>query len=531
LGEVLDVRLSKSKTERVVEEETSAEDLAGYLGIQGCRVPEGYTQIESYPLKAPFSYAWIFQSETEMSYLYVVDELSMTKEEKETYKRLRNILEYELKAPDSDETLSQSFHRQLPEIIENHNKAFEATSEVGMRKILHGLEKDIIGYGKIDALMYDPFVEDISCGGVNKPIYLWHRKYESIRTNLIFQVEQELDDFITRIVHREGKHVSIAHPIVDLTLPGKHRLAVSFGKETTPAGTSFTIRKFREDPFTIIDLIVNETIDETIAAYLWLLMENKMSTMIVGPTGAGKTTALNAIACLARPEFKIISVEEVAEINLPQENWISTIARPGYGAGSQGEVTLYDLIKSAVRHRPALILVGEVRGEEAYVLFQALATGHGGLCTMHAEDAETAIKRLTQPPMNIPSSIIPLMNCIIVVKQVRTPNFISIGHKVSSRKFVRVSEMDATGNTHDIFSWNPSDDNFKQDLQQSYLLAKIAKALDVPISVVLQELERRKQLLLKMVEKNLRDFRSVHRALSTSLSLLDPIDKKILEEE
>jgi hypothetical protein len=123
------------------------------------------------------------------------------------------------------------------------------------------------------------------------------------------------------------------------------------------------------------------------------------------------------------------------------------------------------------------------------------------------------------------------MHCIIVVKQVRTPNFISIGHKVSSRKFVRVSEMDATGNTHDIFSWNPSDDNFKQDLQQSYLLAKIAKALDVPISVVLQELERRKQLLLKMVEKNLRDFRSVHRALSTSLSLLDPIDKKISEGE
>jgi flagellar protein FlaI len=526
------VKLSKSKKERVDEQEsTSTEDLAGYLGIQGCKVPEGYTQMESYPLQAPFSYAWIFQSDTDGSYFYIVDELSMTREERDTYKRLRNILEYELRAPESDETLSESFHRQLPEIIQNHRRAFEATSEVGMRKILHYLERDMIGYGKIDALMFDPFAEDISCGGVNKPIYLWHRKYENIKTNLIFQDEEELDDFVTRVVHREGRHISIAHPIVDLTLPGKHRLAVSFGKETTPAGTSFTIRKFREDPFTIIDLIANETIDETIAAYLWLLMENKMSIMIVGPTGAGKTTALNAIACLARPDFKIISVEEVAEINLPQENWISTIARPGFGAESQGEVSLYDLIKSAVRHRPALIIVGEVRGEEAYVLFQALATGHGGLCTMHADDVETAIKRLTQPPMNIPSSIIPLMNCVIVVKQVRTPAFVSVDHRISSRKFVRVSEMDVAGNIYDVFSWNLSKDTFQQNLEKSYLLAKMAKTLDIPTSVIMQELEKRKQLLLKMVEKNLRDFKSVHRALSSSISALNPVDEKSIGGE
>jgi flagellar protein FlaI len=264
---------------------------------------------------------------------------------------------------------------------------------------------------------------------------------------------------------------------------------------------------------------MNETIDESIAAYLWMLMENKMSVMVVGPTGAGKTTALNAIACLVRPDFKMISVEEVQEINLPQENWVSTIARTGFGGDSDGEVTLYDLIKSAVRHRPALILVGEIRGEEAYVLFQALATGHGGLCTMHADDVETVIKRLTQPPMNIPQNILSLMNCVIVVKQVNTASINLQERKKSMRKFVKVAEIDSNGYPHEVFSWNLSSDTFQRNTEKSYLLSKIAQNLDAPLSVVQQEFERRKQILLTMVEQNLRDFRSVHKALNSSINL------------
>ena len=369
--------------------------------------------------------------------------------------------------------------------------------------------------------MRDPFIEDISCLGINKPVYIYHRKYANAKTNLIFTDEEELDDFITRVVHRQGKHVSIAHPIVDLTLPGKHRLAISFGKETTPAGTSFTIRKFKDDPLTIVDLIMNETIDENIAAYLWMLMENKMSVMLVGPTGAGKTTALNAIAGLVRPDFKMISVEEVQEINLPQDNWVSTLARIGFGGDSEGEVTLYDLIKSAVRHRPALILVGEIRGEEAYVLFQALAIGHGGLCTMHADDVDTVIKRLTQPPMNIPQNILSLMNCVIVVKQINASNFTlaSGERKAAARKFVEISEIDKSGTPIQVFRWTASTDIFEENLDKSYLFEKIAKNLDTPVSVVLQEFERRKQILLKLVEKNTRDFMSVHKALNSSLNL------------
>ena len=238
------MKLGKKKQEEIQQEKkASDEEMITYLGIQGYQVPEGYIQIESYPLNAPFSYAWIFQDESDGSYFYVIDELPMTKTEREQFYRLKNILEYELKAPRVDETLVDSFHRQLPTIIDAHKSAFADGDEVGLRKVKYYLEKDLIGYGKIDGLISDQLIEDISCLGVNKPIYIYHRKYANAKTNIVFTDEEDLDDFITRIVHRQGKHVSIAHPIVDITLPGKHRLAVAFGKETTPAGSSFTIRK------------------------------------------------------------------------------------------------------------------------------------------------------------------------------------------------------------------------------------------------------------------------------------------------
>jgi flagellar protein FlaI len=494
--------------------ELSEEALMGFLDLKKWSPPEGYSEVETYPLKPPFSYATIVQHEETADYLYIVDELPLNKEEREVFTRMRNILEYELKAPENDETLAESFHRQMPEIIENHRKALGEIVPISMKKILYYLERDLVGYGRIDPVLFDEFVEDVSCSGVDKSIFLWHRKYENIKTNIIFKEEEELDDYVMRVVHKAGKHVSLAFPIVDVTLPGKHRLAVSYGRETTPSGTSFTIRKFRKDPFTIIDLIENETINETIGAYLWLLMENKMSVMILGATGAGKTTALNAIACVIRPNYKIISVEEVAEINLPHENWTSTIARSGFGTENEGEIKLYDLIKSAVRHRPDLIIVGEVRGEEAYVLFQALATGHGGLCTMHAEDVETAIKRLTQPPMNIPPSIIPLMNCAIVVKHVRTPIFLDTGKRLSSRKFISVKEIRSADSINDVISWNPSSDIFQENISNSYLLQKIAKDLDIPVNRLLDELEHRKRVLLEMMEHNVRNHRDVNNILN-----------------
>ncbi|RLI10476.1 hypothetical protein DRO42_01110 [Candidatus Bathyarchaeota archaeon] len=519
----------KKKREQEEKEETlPKEALLGALGIRRWRVPEGYREVESYPLKAPFSYAVISQSEQTSEYLYIIDELPMNLEEREAFVKLREILEKELEAPKEGQSLKEAFHEQVPRILEDHGDVVGGLTPVGVKKILYFLERDIAGFDKIDPLMFDPNIEDISCTGFGKPLFLWHRKYENIRTSISFG-EEELNDFVMKLVHKAGKHVSLAFPIVDATLPGKHRLAVTYGKEVTPSGTSFTIRKFRTDPLTIIDLIKTETLSEMTAAYLWMLMENKFSVMIIGATGAGKTTALNAIACLTHPTYKIITIEEVAEINLPHENWISTIARPGFGMEKSGEISLYDLIKSAVRHRPDLIIVGEIRGEEAYVLFQSLATGHGGLCTMHADSVDIALKRLTQPPMNIPSSILSLMNCIVVVKHVKSPIFLEGERRVSSRKFVHIAEIKPGGGINDVSQWIPASDTFSEDLEGSYLLEQIALGLDLSADYLLQELERRRDVLLWMAERNIRDYRSVNRVLSQYYNNPEAIYEKALQ--
>jgi len=506
-------RRKKKRIQEEKDEGVPRETLLGVLGINRWRVPEGYQEVENYPLRAPFSYCIVARNEQTSERLYIVDELPMNLDEREVFTKIRGLLERELEAPREGQSLLEAFNEQVPLIVDENRKLVADLSPIGLKKVLYYLERDIAGFGKIEPLMFDHAIEDISCTGFGKAVFLWHRNYENIRTTIHFG-EEELNDFIMKLVHKAGKHVSLAYPIMDATLPGKHRLAVTYGKEVTPSGTSFTIRKFRTDPITIIDLIRMETLSESAAAYLWMLVENKYSVMIVGATGAGKTTALNAVACLTHPAYKIISIEEVAEINLPHENWVSTIARPGFGIERTGEISLYDLIKSAVRHRPDLILVGEIRGEESYVLFQSLATGHGGLCTMHADSVEIALTRLTQPPMDIPPSILPLMNCFIVVKHVRAPIFIEGDKRISSRKFVDIAEVRQSGESQEVSSWNPKSDTFTEDFDGSYLLKQLALNLDLSVDYLLKEMERRRDVLLWMVNMNIRDYKSVNEVLN-----------------
>jgi flagellar protein FlaI len=253
-----------------------------------------------------------------------------------------------------------------------------------------------------------------------------------------------------------------------------------------------------------------------IAAYLWMLVDNKKSLMIIGSTGGGKTTILNAITGLINPSYKIFSVEDVAEINIAHENWFSLVSRSSFGLESQGEVGLFDLLKSGMRHRPDYILVGEIRGEEAYVLFQALATGHGGIATMHADDSEAAVRRLLQKPMDIPPAYIPLMNCIVSVKRVKlkseSVNRISSLH-VTGRRVAEVTEVSSSTSLQRVFSWDPYNDGYIENLTKSEQLQKIASSTGLDMQDVAEDLGRRRTILSWLVNRGIRDYHSVGKVI------------------
>jgi flagellar protein FlaI len=489
--------MGKKKEEQGLETFLKSE----FLSELNNEAPKGSTILETYPLKAPFSYANIIQDQDTGSISYQVDEIKLNQSEQEIYNKLYQLIEENLDSPENIET-DFGFMSFVNKILKENEKLFQEQPLASIEKVKYYLERDIDGFGNIDPVMNDPNIEDVSCSGINTPIFVWHRKYDSIPCNISFD-DTKLNSFVSRIVFRAGKHISSAHPISDLALQGNHRISVLYQKEVTPKGTSFTIRKFKQDPYSIVDLISFGTISVEIAAYLWMLMEEKMSIMVIGSTGSGKTTILNAITGLVNPDYKIFSVEDVAEINIKHENWFSLVSRVGFGNDGEGEIGLYDLIKSGVRHRPDYIVVGEIRGSEAYVMFQAMATGHGGLCTMHADSLESASKRLQQKPMDIPASYMALMNCAIVIRRVKGRD------GKSTRKAISVQEIKTSDSYHNTFKWEPTSDYFIPQLEDSEMLGRISTQTGRSMEDILEELDRRNTILKWLSQRGIRSYGKV----------------------
>jgi flagellar protein FlaI len=270
------------------------------------------------------------------------------------------------------------------------------------------------------------------------------------------------------------------------------------------------------------------TLSEEVAAYFWTALENRASVMVLGGTGAGKTTALNALACLIRPGSKLLTIEETAELNLSHDNWVAFISRQSYGLGENhsGEVSLFDLVKAAMRHRPDYLIVGEVRGSEAYVLFQALATGHGGMCTMHAESVNSAVKRLTQKPMDISPAYIPLMNVIAVVQRVHLPKG---GEMKAYRRLTAVEEIADYEKYKKAYNWSPAEDEFISTIDKGVLIPTIAKKNGKTEQEVLDELEKRKNVLKWMRAHKIRSYRDVAAIISEYYARPDEFYQKRVE--
>jgi len=521
--------LGKSKTDAPSKKKQEQQPQAP--AVAPSPIPRGLKIITKYPLYEPFSHVVIVQNPKTGEHKYILDELQLDPLERGVYNRILEILLAEIESP-KEEILDprKFFATEAKKIVDKYRISLGWLPDVSWYKILYHAERDLVGFGKIDPLMRDPNIEDISCDGVKKSVYIWHRNFESIQTNLEFDNDETLDNTIVKLVHMAGKHVSTAFPIVDASLPGKHRLAVCYRREITPFGTAFTIRKFREDPYSIIDLINIGTFSEEMAAYFWVSLESRSSIMVLGGTAAGKTTALNAMACLIKPGSKIITIEETAELNLPHENWVSLIARQSYGLGGSnvGEVALFDLVKTSMRHRPDMLVVGEVRGQEAYVLFQALATGHGGMCTMHAENLDSAVKRLTQKPMEISPAYIPLMNIVLSIQRV---HLVKDNEKRAYRRVITVNEIADYENYRMPFKWQPARDEYMIDFEDSVLLSSIAERQGITKEDLIAEIGRRKDVLHWMRERNIRSYKDVAAIVAEYYARPKLIYEKVLAGE
>ena len=374
-------------------------------------------------------------------------------------------------------------------------------------KILHFLNRNYVGYGKLDAILKDPHIEDISCDGVGIPIFLYHTVYKNIETNLAFS-EDYLNSFVIQLVQRGGKHISIGSPMVNATLPDGSRLQATLGKEITTRGSSFTIRRFKEDPFTPVDMLNFGTCSSEMLAYFWLAIENNKSMILAGGTASGKTSALNAISMFIPPIAKVVSIEDTRELTLHHENWIagvtreSTIAHEGVS-----EISMFELLKAALRQRPEYILVGEVRGEEALTLFQAMSTGHTTYSTMHAADIETLLNRLQGEPINVPHAMLQALNIVSIQMQ----TYIGTERVRRTKTLLEITGLDQrTGGVriNDLYTWDPTKDTFEYS-GNSYVLDQIREERGWTKGQLRDALAERKDILEYMVEKKITNYKEI----------------------
>lgn len=403
--------------------------------------------------------------------------------------------------------------KKVADTAEQINEAVVSSSleQKGKKLVYYYLNRDFLGLDIIDGLLKDPNIEDITCDGSHVPVFVYHTSYGFIPTNVKFRNDEELNSFIRKTVQRTGKNISISSPLADSILPDGSRIQASLGRYVTTNGPSFTIRKFKEVPLSPIDLIVNGTASPDIFAYLWILTEYGANIMITGGTATGKTTFLNSILLFAPPEKKIVSIEDTREINLYHENWLSTVTRPGFGQSSEGrnsgEIDMFDLLVSSMRHRPDYVVIGEVRGRETFTVFQAMSVGRYSYCTFHADGVDTLIHRLESKPINIPRNLISSLDTVVVL---------SMAERDGRQQRITSTISEITGLdqgsgeiiTNRLYDWEPSSNVYESSLF-SYVLERIAERTGQSLSDLENEHRLRTMLLRSMIENGITRFDDV----------------------
>jgi len=451
-----------------------------------------------YPLIEPYAYAHIYFNREVNSLFYEVVEPVLSEDEKETlqyvYQGLKEIMVVKLSEIEDVGKVINYLERSTEFILKELGiKVSEKTYE----KIMYYTFRDFYGYGKIEPLMRDPFIEDIECSGSRIPIYVVHRIFGNLETNILFENDDEIRELIEKFALRSGRHVSYAEPLLDATLPDGSRVNATYSSDVTTRGPTFTIRKFREIPWSPIDLVRMGTVVPEILAYLWLAIEYKRNILIIGGTSSGKTTLLNAISMFIPQNARIISIEDTREIQLYHKNWISAVVR--YSHEKSREIDMFQLLREAFRQRPDYVIVGEVRGQEAYVMFQGMASGHAALSTMHATSVKALIERLTTPPINLPKVLLELLDVVVIMQ-----HDLTMGKNI--RRVKEIDEIKSFSEYDWIFRWNPY--NTSYDIKnRSILFEKISSDYGVSTEFLWREWDIRRRLLWRLTQLGITDYK------------------------
>lgn len=375
------------------------------------------------------------------------------------------------------------------------------------------LFQDLVGYGEIDPLIRDDNLEEIMVIGIDKPVFVYHREYGMMKTNILFKDAGEVMNLIDSIARQINRRIDQESPILDGRLPDGSRVNATI-PPISADGPSMTIRKFKRDPLTIIDLINSKTISVELAAFFWLCFDGlgvkSANAIISGGTSSGKTTTLNALSSFINPKERIITIEDTLELQIPHEHVIRMETRPP-NVENRGELTMNDLVKNSLRQRPDRIIVGEVRGSEAITLFTALNTGHSGFGTIHSNDARETITRLTNAPMSVPNIMISAIDFIIM------QNRIYRSDGVSFRRISEVAEVsgieEGVIQLNKIFEWDPQSDTIKNVGITSKTLTEIANVSGNSLNSLYDEIKNREIVLQHMVNQNIRSIRDVSTVL------------------
>lgn len=487
---------------------------------------EDKTKIDvRYMVIAPYVSIHIYYDAKLGEVIYEVEEPIISEEEQENLKRIeqamREVVNVNMTGNENDkEGLLDYIDKTARLIISELGLAIEEDS---YKKMFYYLYRNFIGLNEIEPMMQDYFIEDIECNGAGESMYIVHRVFRNIKTNVRFDEIEPLSNFVEKLAQKTGRYISYASPILDGSLPDGSRVNATYTKDITSKGPTFTIRKFTKTPWTPTQLLGFHTMSPEMLAYFWIILQYQSNMMIVGGTSSGKTTLLNALAFFIPQENRVVSIEDTRELNLPRENWLPSVVRTGVSSAGVGSVDMFTLLRSSFRQNPDYVIVGEVRGKEASVLFQGMASGHASISTMHGDSVDSIIRRLETPPI----SLSPMLVNGLDVMAIMTHAIVNGQETRRLREIVEVVkvEQDGTALTNTPFSWSPADDKFyfKKD---SKIFDKISEKMGIPREELDKEFGIRTKLLYALFQNKVLGYEEVQRAINDYVKKPEDVLKK-----